>query len=1106
VYEEFYHLSAKPFRLSPDPGFFFPSRGHKRALAYLRYGLSQDEGFVVITGAPGTGKTTLAQILLREMDQTKLVVAHLTTSQLDSDELLRMISAALGLRFDGVNKAGLLKTLEAFLLARSREQKRVLLVIDEAQNLPAKSLEELRMLSNLQVGDKALVQTFLLGQAQFRQKLDHPDLEQFSQRVIANYHLSELAEDECKDYIETRLTHVGWVNDPVFTSDAYRGVYEYTKGVPRRINMLCDRLMLFGCLEERHEIDNKVLKEVTEELQQEISGQPILMSNLTENEEPGKTSEPKPDGESANSPETIHPKGKNVVKELASQDSHSTYAKDDQLNSSASEEQNDTENRLMDKAVPDEGYEDLLVQAQSDDAGHRDKNNDNSNHKRGSYASNDRLQVISGGRKENTGHSEYTFDKMVPANNLTPDTRPPFPHVSDDSEEVILRKILRLVLAYHRSPRSFPGLDDPSQPLPRGIKEILALAVSDDETLRNFRQISVMGISPAMLRAAVRFFVRRVLFVPGGDEYRVLGLLNDATRQQIEDHYGLLMRLLRQEKKSTEESGVMRVGEAYERLCEDEITYVVTEDVPQEEEVKDIEDRDELDLDLAPVIMDPDSGQKYTRSTPGRTREFSAAEPEISHGGRNILLIAGAAVVIFVLYLTQVGSRTPENAAGTPVDTAAGIQQKANVDETAQNSLPESASISEKNIETGSQSDSNVSLAEPSSDEADAEIRRQQVLAELRTNAELMDAQRETEAEQAKRAEIEKEKARLTEELRKVKEAQQQAEAKARQEAEARAKAEAQAKAAAAAAAKAAADAKAAAVLALKEKQMQAQVSVTESTTTSNAAKATTATSNASTVSSGSLTAKELNAHMANYEAAFAAGDMTKLPALFTATVRTNKNTDLTGLREEYRKLFDNTLSRNVHLKNINWSIDYNNARGSGDYEQVIATKNSATKTQTKGEVTLQVERKDGQIKIMRLYYGDPVSSKQLPLDTTAHAPEIELNRVLANFTRAYEGGDIEHFMALFSANAKTNDRSSLEGIRQDYVDLFSTTSKRSMLLNNMKWSWIEGIASAEGTFEVKVQPKGQENTNTYRGKIWFSVLPMDGRLKISYFAFVVEG
>ncbi len=291
MYESFYKLRAKPFRLSPDSGFFYPSRGHKRALAYLRYGLSQGEGFVVITGDPGTGKTTLAQILLKEMDQQHLVVAHLTTTQLEADEMLRMVSASFGLRYEGMDKAALLKTLEAFLLARARERKRALLVVDEAQNLPARSLEELRMLSNLQVGDRALLQTFLLGQPQFRQKLEHPDLEQLRQRVIANYHLSALAPDECRSYVESRLKQVGWQNDPSFTEQAFETIHEYSEGIPRRINMLCDRVLLFSFLEEKHEVNNTILHQVTDELGQEVSGRPPPVErpaeNLLHDDQPG---------------------------------------------------------------------------------------------------------------------------------------------------------------------------------------------------------------------------------------------------------------------------------------------------------------------------------------------------------------------------------------------------------------------------------------------------------------------------------------------------------------------------------------------------------------------------------------------------------------------------------------------------------------------------------------------------------------------------------------------------------------------------------------------------------------------------------------------------
>ena len=270
MYEAFYKLSTKPFRLSPDPQFFYPSAGHKRALSYLLYGLNQAEGFVVITGAPGTGKTTLAHKLLSQIDTQSVVVAHLASTQIEAEDLLRLVAASFKLRSEHVSKAALLKDIESFLLARAREHKRCLLVVDEAQNLPSRSIEELRMLSNFQVGNKALMQVFLLGQQQFRGMLDSPEFEQLRQRVIADYHLQSLDAEESRRYIEARLQHAGWQNDPQFDAGAHARIFEYTGGLPRRINMFCDRLLLFGYLEGLHTLTEATVSSVIAELHNEI--------------------------------------------------------------------------------------------------------------------------------------------------------------------------------------------------------------------------------------------------------------------------------------------------------------------------------------------------------------------------------------------------------------------------------------------------------------------------------------------------------------------------------------------------------------------------------------------------------------------------------------------------------------------------------------------------------------------------------------------------------------------------------------------------------------------------------------------------------------------
>lgn len=271
MYERFYNLKTKPFRLSPDPRFLYQSPGHAKALAYLRYGLQTGEGFVVITGEVGAGKTTLARALLGGLHDDSIIAAQLVTTHLGEDELVRAICNAFGLRTGNEEKAQLLKRLETFLMARAREGKRALLVVDEAQNLPPKSLEELRMLSNYQAGERALLQSFLLGQAEFKKVLQSPDMEQFRQRIIVSYHLGPLDMEETRKYIEHRLNLVGWKQDPAISDEAYEIIHQASQGIPRKINTLCDRLFLYGCLEEIHEINADVVGLVVDEQRKQIS-------------------------------------------------------------------------------------------------------------------------------------------------------------------------------------------------------------------------------------------------------------------------------------------------------------------------------------------------------------------------------------------------------------------------------------------------------------------------------------------------------------------------------------------------------------------------------------------------------------------------------------------------------------------------------------------------------------------------------------------------------------------------------------------------------------------------------------------------------------------
>ena len=275
MYRSFYGFSVKPFQLKPDPNFFFGSKGHNRAMAYLEYGLSQGEGFIVITGDVGAGKTTLVRNLFRKLESDNVLAAQIVNTHLDSDDTLRLVAAAFGMPYENLGKAALLIGLEQFFRKCDKEGKRALLVVDEAQNLSPQAVEELRMLSNFQTEDKPLLQTFLLGQPEFRKTLLSGDMQQLRQRVTATYHLGPMDLPETRSYIEHRLTTAGWKGDPSFDEAAFEAIYVYASGIPRMINAVCDRLLLMGCLEQLHHFGEAEVSEVVNDIQQEFEA-PIL--------------------------------------------------------------------------------------------------------------------------------------------------------------------------------------------------------------------------------------------------------------------------------------------------------------------------------------------------------------------------------------------------------------------------------------------------------------------------------------------------------------------------------------------------------------------------------------------------------------------------------------------------------------------------------------------------------------------------------------------------------------------------------------------------------------------------------------------------------------
>ena len=270
MFDSHFGFSAPPFQLSPDPSFYFESSGHGRALAYLKYGVYQREGFIAVTGEIGSGKTTLVRRLLEGVDAREVVAAQVVSTQLDSYELLRAICNAFGVPVPGTSKAAVLATLEAFFAALAAGGRRALLVIDEAQNLGLKEVEELRMLSNFQVGGQGLVQSFLVGQPELRLMLRSSSMEQLRQRVIASCHLGPLSAAETRSYVEHRLRHVGWQEFPSFHEEAFAKIHGFTGGIPRRINLLCTRALLACWLTGRREIGSNDICNAAQELADEI--------------------------------------------------------------------------------------------------------------------------------------------------------------------------------------------------------------------------------------------------------------------------------------------------------------------------------------------------------------------------------------------------------------------------------------------------------------------------------------------------------------------------------------------------------------------------------------------------------------------------------------------------------------------------------------------------------------------------------------------------------------------------------------------------------------------------------------------------------------------
>jgi len=295
MYERFYQLRERPFALSPDPEYLYPSRVHQEALDYLRYGLESHAGFVVITGAIGSGKTTLVQSVLRNLD-THTTVGRIVNTMLDPRELLETIMLDFGLEAAGRSKPQLLRDLAQYLVDQRLAGRMVLIVIDEAQNLSLAALEELRMLSNLETEKSKLLQIVLVGQPNLRDKLGTPELEQLRQRITVSYHLAALDAEETANYINHRLRRASIGAPLEFPRDATALIHARSRGVPRVINIICDAALVFGYAEERSQIDRALIGDVLAEL--ETTG--VLAAGAEDGEAPAEAAVLEPIAASTN--------------------------------------------------------------------------------------------------------------------------------------------------------------------------------------------------------------------------------------------------------------------------------------------------------------------------------------------------------------------------------------------------------------------------------------------------------------------------------------------------------------------------------------------------------------------------------------------------------------------------------------------------------------------------------------------------------------------------------------------------------------------------------------------------------------------------------------
>ena len=264
MYEKYYGLNEKPFNILPDPDYLFFSQGHENTYTHLEYSIMENKGFVVVTGEIGSGKTTLINFLINQIEQD-VQIGLINQTYVTPSQFIKSVCQEFELQTDGLDKAEMVDMLSGYLLNQFSNKERVILIVDEAQNLTAKTMEQLRMLSNLEAEKHHLIQMILVGQPELKYKLQKKSLTQFAQRITVNCHLNGIKKEEVEKYILFRLKVAGAKDENIFSKEAIHSIYEYSNGIPRLINVICDAALVYGFADKLKTIDKETIENVVNE-------------------------------------------------------------------------------------------------------------------------------------------------------------------------------------------------------------------------------------------------------------------------------------------------------------------------------------------------------------------------------------------------------------------------------------------------------------------------------------------------------------------------------------------------------------------------------------------------------------------------------------------------------------------------------------------------------------------------------------------------------------------------------------------------------------------------------------------------------------------------